>query len=99
MANSRFNNGDVYLNFNDETCLDLKNKAYFNEYWDNFSSLYNSKYFSETQFVNSFSRSNKFLALSLNIQSINAKYDSFKNFTQQLMLNEIFPSIICLQEI
>jgi Endonuclease/Exonuclease/phosphatase family len=59
----------------------------------------NCSYNSEIDFINLYKSSCKPYVLSLNIQSINAKFSEFKTFIESLLRNNCAPDVICLQEV
>ncbi|MBM3939212.1 MAG: endonuclease/exonuclease/phosphatase family protein [Sphingomonadales bacterium] len=60
---------------------------------------FNCSYVSESQFTIQTVTVNKFNVLSLNIQSLQAKFESLKLFINYLSSSKREPEIICLQEI
>jgi len=56
------------------------------------------KYFDETEFVNEFKLKNEQLFLSLNVQSLPAKFNELEDFITYLKNNRCEPDFICLQE-
>lgn len=63
------------------------------------SLAFNCKYFDDLSFANACSRSKNKIILSLNIQSLPAKFSELEEFINILALKECFPDFICLQEI
>jgi hypothetical protein len=77
----------------------------FHEFTDNSESPYNTSkflctYIDETSFATKPSlQQKKFTIMSLNIQSLPAKYADFLDFITECQLHNNSPDIICLQEI
>jgi hypothetical protein len=62
-------------------------------------ATFDTKYYDNNVYIETF-KSNKQLSLmSLNIQSLPAKFDNLKELICELSLNDCTPDIICLQEI
>ncbi len=57
------------------------------------------KYMDETTFCNEYSRTNKFSFLSLNVQSLNAKFTDLQETIDNFILNKCSPDVLLLQEI
>ena len=55
-------------------------------------------YFDENQFVNKYRNITNFSCLSLNIQSLPAKFNEFQEFINNLHVNNCQPDILCIQE-
>lgn len=60
---------------------------------------FDCNYFSEDEFLKKFSKIDDLTLLSLNIQSLQAKFNELNSFIQILQANNSSPDIICLQEI
>ena len=56
------------------------------------------KYYDETEFVNEFKLKNEQLFISLNVQSLPAKFNELEDFILYLKNNCCDPDFICLQE-
>lgn len=57
------------------------------------------QFYSEKTFVENFSSLNNFLSISLNVQSLSAKFQSLCNWISMLNVNNIYPDIISMQEV
>lgn len=68
-------------------------KDYFDE------SNLDCKYISEESFCRKFRNESEFLCISMNLQSLSAKFTSLTNFLDVLKKNDIFPDILCIQEV
>lgn len=55
-------------------------------------------YFNEDNFCNNEQIKKQFLCISLNIQSIAAKFHDFQHFLTQMFSNRVFPDVIAIQE-
>ena len=56
------------------------------------------KYYDEIQFTSKFQNVKNFYFLSLNIQSLPAKFNEFQEFINNLQVNNCHPDILLLQE-
>ena len=63
------------------------------------NATFSCSYYDETEFCNSFSKDKRFSIMSLNVQSLPAKFADLKDFLNFLHSNSCSPDIICLQEI
>ena len=63
------------------------------------SSIISCNYMCENEFVTKYSNPTKPSVLSINIQSLPAKFNAFCEFISSLKFNNCAPEIICLQEI
>jgi hypothetical protein len=61
-------------------------------------SSFNTNYFDTQQFIEKFSKNKRISLMSLNIQSLPAKFDSFNELILDLSNNGCAPDVICLQE-
>jgi len=64
-----------------------------------FNTQFNATYADEKQFSESRSNRGNFSVLSINIQSLSAKFQSLQLFIENLSKNKKEPDLICLQEI
>jgi len=75
----------------------------FNNYDDDETpyseSLFSCKYLDETSFCTQFRNNSKFFVMSLNIQSLKAKFNDFRQLISNLLYSNCAPDIICIQEI
>jgi hypothetical protein len=75
----------------------------FNNYDDDETpyseSLFSCKYLNETSFCAQFRNNSKFFVMSLNIQSLKAKFNDFRQLISNLLYSNCAPDIICIQEI
>ena len=62
-------------------------------------STFTSSYIDTPSLLNTIKNSNKLSILSLNIQSLSAKYNNFRDLILEFGSADCFPDIICLQEI
>jgi hypothetical protein len=74
------------------------------EFYDYSSSPYDNvnlecSYIDEFNYANIASSKNEINLLSLNIQSLPAKFNEFKSFITQLQISNKAPDVICLQEL
>jgi len=60
---------------------------------------YLCNYYDETSFLEKFTNFKKFSVMSLNIQSLPAKFEQFSVLLNTLKKNNYSPSVICLQEV
>jgi hypothetical protein len=61
-------------------------------------ATFNTNYFDSTDFANRFSKDSRISILSLNVQSLPAKYEALNEFVTELIQAKCQPDIICLQE-
>jgi exonuclease III len=61
-------------------------------------SSFHTNYYDVSQFSEKFCNNNKLSLLSLNIQSLPAKFEAFKELIMDLTLKNCTPDVICLQE-
>jgi hypothetical protein len=62
-------------------------------------SSFNFSYIDETAFCSQYKHNGKFLVMSLNIQSLNSKFNDLRQLVSNLLYHNCAPDIICLQEI
>lgn len=90
-------NDDNISSLNENPGLSLEYNQSFEGYWDNFN-LNTSKYLSETNFIRENTGSKSFSIFGLNIQSLPSKFLELRNIFSLFSVNNIFPSIFCIQE-
>jgi hypothetical protein len=68
---------------------------------DNPYSLINidAKFYDPNSFMTQFSNDSRPLFLNLNVQSLNSKHSELSIFINELYCKNIFPDVMCLQEI
>jgi hypothetical protein len=93
-------------NLTTDPAFNFLNKFLFNEDNDSesWSSPYNdltnnTTYCDELAYCSNFKNCNDFSMLSLNIQSLSAKYNEFHEFISNMLLHNCAPDVICLQEL
>ena len=57
------------------------------------------EYLSEVETINKYKNANKPSVLSINIQSLQSKFNNFSTFINSLLVNNCAPDIICIQEL
>jgi hypothetical protein len=62
-------------------------------------ATFNTNYYDCTELAKAFSNESRMSILSLNVQSLPAKFDALKELITELKQNKCQPDIICLQEI
>jgi hypothetical protein len=62
-------------------------------------SSFNFSYIDETAFCSEYKNNGKFLVMSLNIQSLNSKFNDLRQLVSNMLYHNCAPDIICLQEI
>ena len=85
--NNNFNYDLRHISLVDSDYLDILNDLDFN-----------STYYNEDSYINSFSNSNKIILMSLNICSIQSKFTEFNSLLDKLSDNNARPDIILIQE-
>ena len=63
------------------------------------NNIFNSKYLDEQEFIKNYGSNPSLSLLTLNIQSINAKFNEFSELLKSLQNGKCTPDIICLQEL
>jgi hypothetical protein len=61
-------------------------------------AIKNSKYYKNEEFIDLFKNQNFFKIMTLNCQSLRAKFQEFQLYIENLMENGCMPGVICLQE-
>jgi hypothetical protein len=96
-------NTAALIDLNSDPLLDAK--QYLNSYISDddsigqfFQTTINSTYHDTDSFIHTFSNTQDSIHLSLNIQSLNSKYESLKSFVSRLQNSGIYPDTIILQE-
>lgn len=89
--------------FNFITKLQNKNSTFGFDRNDNIEIPYeldsSCNYYDEDSFLEKFSNNSNFSIMSLNIQSLPAKFGNFSNLLGNLKNHKYTPSVICLQEV
>ena len=65
---------------------------------DDDSDIKNSKYYYNSELIDALKKENFFTILTLNCQSISAKFQEFQIYIESLISNSCIPGVICIQE-
>ena len=94
--NPKFNFLDT-LNPNADEDDNLPNFTFTDSPYE--TATFSCEYLSEVETINKYKNANKPSVLSINIQSLQSKFNNFSTFINSLLVNKCAPDIICIQEL